>query len=196
MILPANMKEGKIIVISAPSGTGKSTIIKEVLAPGDIKLKFSVSATNRPPREGEIDGESYHFLSTEAFRKQIEADNFVEWEEVYAGRYYGTLRSEIDRKCNAGCDVILDVDVKGGLNVKKIYGNRVLTIFIMPPSAEALRVRLEGRGTDTAEVIEERLKRADFEMSQAGQFDMTIVNDDLLEAVRQTRSAVKQFLNS
>ncbi len=190
------MKEGKIIVISAPSGTGKSTIIKEVLAPGDINLQFSVSATNRPPRPGETDGVSYHFLSTDDFRQHIANDDFVEWEEVYEGRYYGTLRSEIEGKCHAGSDVILDIDVKGGINVKQIFGPRVLTIFIQPPSQQALRERLEGRGTDSAEVIEERLSRAAFELRQADRFDMVIVNDDLAQAVSQTRQAIKQFLNS
>lgn len=189
------MKEGKVIVISAPSGCGKSTIIKQVLDRGDVDLHFSVSATNRPPRPGEVDGVSYHFLSTEEFRRHIDAGDFVEWEEVYPGRFYGTLRSEIDDKCRQGLDVILDIDVKGGINVKRLYGDRARTIFIMPPSVDALRERLVGRATDSPEVIEERLKRAAFEISKAPEFDMTIVNDDLSRAVDQTHDAIAGFLS-
>lgn len=189
------MKEGKVIVISAPSGCGKSTIIKQVLDRGDVDLHFSVSATNRPPRPGEVDGVSYHFLSTEEFRCHIDAGDFVEWEEVYPGRFYGTLRSEIDDKCRQGLDVILDIDVKGGINVKRLYGDRARTIFIMPPSVDALRERLVGRATDSPEVIEERLKRAAFEISKAPEFDMTIVNDDLSRAVGQTHDAIAGFLS-
>jgi len=189
------MKEGKIIVISAPSGCGKSTIIKQLLSAGDIKLKFSVSATNRDPRPGEVNGENYHFLSTSEFRQRIEKGDFVEWEEVYPGRFYGTLRSEIEGKCKAGENVILDIDVKGGINVKNIFGDRARTIFIMPPSQDALRERLEARATDSAEVISQRLERAEFEISKAGEFDMVILNDDLSTAVMQTRSAVVDFLS-
>lgn len=167
-----------------------------MLAGGDVDLKFSVSATNRLPREGETDGVSYHFLTSEQFSRHISNGDFVEWEEVYPGRFYGTLRSEIEDKCNAGCDMILDIDVNGGLNVKKIFGNRVRTIFIMPPSIDALRSRLEARATDAPEVIEERINRAGFEISKAKEFDLVIVNDDLAQAVQNTHAAIFEFLNS
>lgn len=189
------MKEGKVIVISAPSGCGKSTIIKQLLASGNLDLKFSVSATNRSPRPGEVNGESYHFLSDDEFRKHIENGDFVEWEEVYPGRFYGTLKSEIDCKCSAGCDVILDIDVKGGVNVKKLFTDRALTIFIMPPSLDALRQRLEGRATDSPEVIAQRLARAEYEISMSPEFDTVVVNDQLPQAVEQTRKAITDFLS-
>lgn len=188
------MAKGKIIVISAPSGCGKSTIIKRIMDTGDVDMQFSVSATNRPPRPGEVDGVSYHFLSTEEFRRRVDAGMFVEWEEVYPGRYYGTLREEIERKCDSGSNVILDIDVKGGQSVRDIFGPRALTIFILPPSIDALRTRLEGRGTDSPQVIEQRLARAQFEIDQAGKFDLRVVNDDLDTAVAQTRDAIIDFL--
>lgn len=187
--------EGKIIVISAPSGCGKSTIIRELLD-GDraLPLVFSVSATNRAPREGETDGVNYHFLTTEAFRAAVEADSFVEWEEVYPGRYYGTLRSEIDSKIAAGRNVVLDIDVKGALNVKRIYGDRALTLFIQPPSVDELRRRLEGRATDSAEVIAQRVGKAEYELSFAPQFDASVVNADLDRAVADARTLIENHL--
>ena len=189
------MKEGKIIVISAPSGCGKSTIINSILGSGDYPLKFSVSATNRAPRAGEEDGVHYHFLTTQQFRDAIAADQFVEWEQVYPGRYYGTLRSELDYAVKRGDNTILDIDVKGALNVKKQFGDRALLIFILPPSIEALRNRLIKRGTDSPEVIDERISKAEYEISFAPQFDVQIVNDDLPVAVAATESAIAAFLN-
>ena len=189
-------KSGKIIVISAPSGCGKSTIINSILDSGTPQLRFSVSATNRSPRKGEMDGVHYHFMTTEEFRDAIAADKFVEWEEVYPGRYYGTLKSEIDRIIDKGGNVILDIDVKGGVNVKKLYGDRAKTIFILPPSIEELRHRLEGRGTDAPEIIEERVGKAEYELSFADSFDSRVVNDDLDVAIDQTRELIEDFINN
>lgn len=187
--------KGKILVLSAPSGTGKSTIINSIFDQGDLDLQFSVSATNRSPRPGEIDGEDYHFLTTEKFQDAINGDEFVEWEEVYPGRYYGTLKSEIINKCNAGHNVVLDIDVKGALNVKRLFGDQAKTIFIMPPSIDALRQRLEHRGTETPEVIQERLDRAEYEISLAPEFDAAVTNDDLDQAVKLTRQEIIDFIN-
>lgn len=186
--------EGKIIVVSAPSGTGKSTIIKAISEKGDIDMKFSVSATNRSPRPGEVDGVSYNFLTTETFKEKIAENAFVEWEEVYPGRYYRTLKSEIDRTCDAGHNVILDIDVKGALNVKKFFGDKALTIFIQPPSVEELKKRLEARGTETPESLNQRLSKAEYELSFAPQFDRTVVNDNLETAVVDTEAVIKDFL--
>ncbi len=188
------MSLGKIIVISAPSGCGKSTIINAIMESGEVELSFSVSATNRQPRPGEQDGVSYHFLTTEAFRSAIDNDEFVEWEEVYPGRFYGTLRSEVDRQINQGKNVILDIDVKGALNVKKLYGSTARTIFIAPPSIDELRRRLEGRGTDAPDVIDVRVGRAEYEISLAPEFDFRIVNDKLDEAVAGTAELIKDFI--
>lgn len=188
-------KEGKIVVVSAPSGCGKSTIINSILGTGEIDLKFSVSATNRAPREGEQDGVSYHFLTTEQFRDAIANGEFIEWEQVYPGRFYGTLRSELNAAINRGENIILDIDVKGALNVKKIFGDRALTIFIMPPSIDALRQRLEKRGTDAPGVIDERVGKARYEISFADRFDKVIINDDLPVAVSGTESVINTFLN-
>lgn len=190
------MKKGKLIVVSAPSGCGKSTIINALMDSGDFNLDFSVSATNRTPREGEIDGVHYRFLSTKAFQEAIDRGEFVEWEEVYPGRYYGTLRSEIDRRLVAGGDVVLDIDVNGALNVKKAYGAQCLTVFIQPPSIEELRHRLEARGTETAEVIDTRINRAEYEIAQAPLFDTTIVNDNLDKAIAEAHEVFTRFINS
>jgi guanylate kinase len=189
------MQQGKIIVISAPSGCGKSTIINAILDESDIDLRFSVSATNRKPRQGEVDGVNYHFMSTDEFRDAVAAGEFIEWEEVYPGRYYGTLRSEIDRIVKEGHNVVLDIDVKGALNVKKLYGSQAKLIFIAPPSVEELRHRLEGRGTDSKEVIDERVSKAEYELSFAPQFDEKVVNDDLSVAIRQTHKLFVEFIN-
>ncbi len=188
-------KSGKIIVVSAPSGCGKSTIINSILDSGSPELRFSVSATNRRPRKGEVDGVHYHFMTTEEFRDAIAAQKFVEWEEVYPGRFYGTLKSEIERIVDKGGNVILDIDVKGGLNVKKLYGDRAKTIFFLPPSIEELRHRLEGRGTDAPEVIDERVSKAEYEISFADSFDQRIVNDNLDRAIDDTRRAIEDFIN-
>lgn len=188
------MKEGKIIIISAPSGCGKSTIIKALAERGKIDMQFSVSATNRQPRHGEIDGVHYLFLTTDEFKRRIEADQFIEWEEVYEGRFYGTLRSEVDRITAAGHNCILDIDVKGAVNVKRKFGNKSMSIFIEPPSIDELRHRLESRATDCAEEIERRVGKASFEMSFAKDFDIVIVNDALDEAINNVESAILSFL--
>lgn len=187
------MKEGKIIIISAPSGCGKSTIINALLERGEIDMQFSVSATNRSPRPGETHGMNYYFLTDAQFAKAIEAGEFVEFEEVYPGRYYGTLKSEITRITDAGHNVVLDIDVKGGVNVKRMYGDKAISIFIEPPSVEALRARLEGRATESPEAIAQRVARAEFEISYAPQFDHTVVNDDLATAIDEVSSLLKDF---
>ncbi len=185
--------KGKVIIISAPSGCGKSTIINALLAKGEIDMQFSVSATNRKPREGEKHGVNYYFLSDEEFRRAIDAGEFVEYEEVYPGRYYGTLRGEIDRIVDAGHNVVLDIDVKGGVNVKRMYGDEAVSVFIQPPSVEALRQRLIGRGTETPEAIAQRVDRAEFEISYAPQFDHAVVNDDLDKAIAEVSDILKDF---
>lgn len=185
--------QGKVIIISAPSGCGKSTIIKSLMERGNVDMQFSVSATNREPRKGETDGVSYHFLTTEQFRKFIDDDAFVEYEEVYPGRFYGTLRSEIENRCRNGHNVVLDVDVKGGVRVKGLLGKEAVSIFIMPPSVEELRRRLEGRATDSAEAINQRLSKAEYEISFAPQFDHVVVNDNLAEAVEKVENIIFEF---
>ncbi len=186
--------KGKIIIISAPSGCGKSTIINAILAKGGMDLQFSISATNRPPREGEKDGVNYYFLSDAEFRREIDADAFVEYEEVYPGRFYGTLKREIARIVEAGHNVILDIDVKGGVNVKKLYGDEAMSIFIQPPGIDELRRRLEARGTETEEWIDRRVERAALEIGYAGKFDKTVINDDLPTAIAEVESVMKHFI--
>lgn len=189
------MKEGKLIIISAPSGCGKSTIISRIMATGRFDLAFSVSATNRAPRPGEQNGVNYYFITDEEFRKHIEQGDFVEYEEVYPGRFYGTLRSEIESKCRAGHTVILDIDVKGGVNVKRLFGDQALSIFIEPPSIQALRDRLENRGTETPEVIDGRVGRAEFEMTFAPCYDRVVINDNLETAVAETEKIIADYIN-
>ena len=189
-------KKGKIIVFSAPSGSGKSTIIKEIRKRNGFPFVFSVSATNRPPREGEQHGVDYYFLTDGEFKKHLDNGDFVETCEVYPGRYYGTLKSEVELRLAAGENVVLDVDVEGGLNVKKVFGNDVLSIFIMPPSIAELRRRLENRGTDSLDKIEERLARADYEISLAGNYDVTVENNELDTAVEQCEQKILDFFKS
>lgn len=191
-----NSKKGKVIVVSAPSGCGKSTIINSILDAGELPLRFSVSATNRRPRPGEVDGVHYHFLTTEQFRDAIADKAFVEWEEVYPGRFYGTLRSEIERIIDRGGNVLLDIDVKGGLNVKDLYGDRAMTVFFLPPSIDELRRRLISRGTDAPDVVDERVNKAEYEISFAPRFDHRIVNDDLDRAIEQTTELISGFIKS
>lgn len=181
-------------MFAAPSGCGKSTIINALLDSGDLNMGFAVSATTRQPREGEVDGVNYHFMSEEAFRDAIREGEFIEFEEVYPGRFYGTLRSEIDRITSEGHNVILDLDVNGALGVKQLYGERAMTVFIEPPSIEELRRRLEFRGTETPEVIDVRVDRAQYELSRAPEFDRTIVNDSLDTAIRQAHNLVDAFI--
>ena len=184
------MEKGKIIVLSAPSGTGKSSIIKRLLEYPELRLGFSVSATSRAPRGTEQHGIEYYFITHEEFKRRADAGDFVEWEEVYPGTCYGTLKSEVARVTEAGQNLIMDIDVKGGLNVKKCYGDQALTIFILPPSKEELEKRLRGRGTDAEETIRKRLDKADFELSFAEQFDVRVVNDDLERAVEEVRKLI------
>lgn len=188
------MKPGKIIIISAPSGCGKSTIIGEIMRRGNVDMQFSVSATNRPPRDGETDGVSYHFLSDEEFQRAIAENAFVEYEEVYPGRFYGTLKSEVEERCAKGINVVLDIDVKGGVRVKKMFGDRARSIFIMPPGVDELRRRLESRATDSKEAIDQRVGKAEFELGYAPQYDACIVNDDLEKAVDETEREILKFI--
>ena len=185
--------QGKLIIFSAPSGSGKSTIINYLLQQ-NLHLAFSISATSRQPRGSEKNGVEYYFLSPEEFRQKIANGEFLEYEEVYADKFYGTLKSEVDRLTEAGMNVIFDVDVKGGVNIKNYYGDRALSVFIQPPGIEALRTRLTQRGTDAPEVIENRLAKAAYELSFAGQFDTVIVNDDLGKAQQEALNTLKTFL--
>lgn len=183
----------KLIIFSAPSGAGKSTLVRYLLAQG-LNLRFSISATSRLPRGEEQNGVEYYFLSPEEFRRRIANDEFLEYEEVYKDRYYGTLKSEVDRILASGTSVVLDVDCVGGLRIKKIYGDRALGIFIMPPSIEVLRQRLLKRGTDSPEVIENRLAKAEFEMSFAPQFDAVVYNEDYDQAKQEVLELITRFL--
>ena len=181
--------------MSAPSGTGKSTIIGWLMKEHpELNLAFSISCTSRAPRGTDQNGVEYFFLTPEEFRQRIENDEFLEFEEVYEGRFYGTLKAQVERQLEAGQNVVFDVDVKGGVNIKKYYGDEAMSIFIQPPSIEELRRRLEGRGTDAPEVIDQRIARAAFELTFAEQFDKIVVNDDLVQAERDTLQLVKSFL--
>lgn len=185
---------GKLIIFSAPSGSGKSTIINRLMQCPELHLAFSISCTSRAPRGTERDGVEYFFISPEEFRDRISRGEFLEYEEVYADRFYGTLKQQVETQAARGENVVFDVDVKGGCNIKEYYGDRALSIFIQPPSIDELRRRLEGRATDAPEVIEARLARAEFELSQAPKFDHVVVNDNLDCAVAQTYGILKQFI--
>ena len=187
--------EGKLIIFSAPSGSGKSSIIQYLLQQ-ELPLQFSVSATSRAPRGTEQHGIDYHFFTPDEFRAHIEAENFLEYEEVYKDKFYGTLKSEVERITQAGRNVIFDVDVVGGCNIKKFYGDRALSVFIQPPSIDELRSRLEKRNTDAPEVIEKRLEKAEFELNFAPQFDTIIINDDLVTAQNEALKVVKDFIQA
>lgn len=184
---------GKLLIFSAPSGSGKTTIVQRIL-PKFPELEFSISATSRQPRGVEQNGVDYYFFSSEEFAKAVEADRFVEWEEVYAGTCYGTLRSELERIWSKGHTIVFDVDVVGGINLKEIFGDEACSIFVMPPSIEVLRQRLEGRGTDTSETIDKRIAKASFEIEKAPQFDKVVVNDDLETAVTECVEIISEFL--
>ncbi|MBR5205638.1 MAG: guanylate kinase [Alistipes sp.] len=184
---------GKLVIFSAPSGSGKTTIVRELLKRFP-RFEFSISATSRSPRGVEQNGVDYYFLSNEEFRERVERNEFVEWEEVYQGTCYGTLRSEMERIWSNGNIIIFDVDVMGGINLKRIFGDDACSIFIMPPSVEELERRLRGRGTDSEEVILKRIGKAEFELSKASEFDYTVVNDDLQVAIEQTASIIENFL--
>ena len=188
--------KGKLIIFSAPSGSGKSTIVSYLMKEHpELNLAFSVSATTRAPRGTEKNGVEYIFLSEEEFKAKIAAGEFLEHEEVYPGRFYGTLKEQVERQTEKGENVVFDVDVKGGCNIKKFYGSRALSIFIQPPSVEELRRRLEGRATDAPEVIEQRLSKAAYELTFADKFDHVVVNDDLTEAEAETLKLVSDFLS-
>ena len=186
---------GKLIIISAPSGTGKSTIIGWLMKEHpELNLAFSISCTSRAPRGTEQNGVEYFFLTPEEFRQRIDNDEFLEYEEVYEGRFYGTLKSQVERQLEAGQNVVFDVDVKGGVNIKKYYGDEALSLFIQPPSIADLRKRLEGRATDAPEVIDQRIARAEFELTFADKFDKIVVNDDLAQAEQDALRLVKGFI--
>lgn len=187
--------DNKVLIFSAPSGSGKSTIVNHILGLYPGAMEFSVSATSRAPRGEEQDGREYYFLTADEFRKMIAEDKFVEYEEVYEGRFYGTLKSECERIWAAGHVIIFDVDVKGGVNLKKYFGNAALSIFIKAPSVEVLRQRLVSRGTDSPEAIEERVAKAEEEMTYAPQFDYVLVNDDLQTAYAESEKVVEDFLD-
>lgn len=184
----------KVIIFCAPSGSGKSTIISSLMPREELHLAFSISATTRPPRGQEQDGVEYFFLTPEEFRRRIAADEFVEYEEVYADRFYGTLKSQVEKQLANGQNVVFDVDVHGGMRLKEYFGDRALSLFIQPPSIEALRQRLEGRGTDAPEVIQQRLDRAAYELSFAPRFDRIVVNDDLETAKTEAYQILNDFL--
>ena len=189
--------EGKLIIFAAPSGSGKSTIINSIMADGgaeDLNLHFSISATSRAPRGEEKNGVEYFFLTPEEFRQKIANDEFVEYEEVYTDKFYGTLKSQVDKQLASGENVIFDVDVNGAMNIKKLYGKRALSIFIQPPSIEELRDRLEKRATDAPEVIAQRVERAKYELEQAEHFDEVVINDNLEVAKVEARALGEDFL--
>ena len=184
-----------MLIVSAPSGSGKSTIVNWLMQEHqELKLYFSISCTSRAPRGTEQNGVEYFFLTPEEFRERIAKQEFLEYEEVYENRFYGTLKQQVENQREQGQNVVFDVDVKGGINIKKYYGDEALSLFIQPPSVEELRRRLEGRKTDTPEAIEERLAKAEYEMTFAPQFDKIIVNDDLETAKQETLKIVKAFL--
>ncbi len=185
--------KGKLIIFSAPSGSGKSTLINYLLTCG-LNLYFSVSATSRPPRGEEKHGVEYFFLSPEEFRRRIANDEFLEYEEVYPDRFYGTLKAQVEKQLSEGQNVLFDVDVVGGCNIKKFYGDRALSLFIQPPSIEELRKRLEGRGTDTPQVIESRVAKAGYELGFADQFDKIIINKNLETAKAEVLKIVREFI--
>lgn len=185
--------KGKLLIFAAPSGSGKSTLVQYLMDKG-LNLHFSISTTTRQPRGTEQNGVEYYFITPEEFRQHIANDDFVEYEEVYADRFYGTLKSEVERQREEGQNIIFDVDVNGGKNIKKHYGEEAKSIFIMPPSIEELRNRLVKRATDAPEVIEQRIARAEYEISQAKYFDHIVINDDLETAKQEVLQIVANFL--
>lgn len=186
--------EKKIIIVTAPSGAGKTTIVKKILANMPV-LSFSISASTRTPRASEVNGKDYYFLSSDEFHQKIEEHAFAEYEMVYAGKYYGTLKSELERIWNNGQIPMVDIDVKGALSIKEKYHNNALTIFIQPPSLDALRVRLSERGTETQSSLDERLAKARYELSFSHEFDEIVVNDELEKAYEEVKRLVTDFLN-
>jgi guanylate kinase len=188
-------KEGKLLIFCAPSGSGKSTIVQHLMK-GNPELAFSISATSRSPRQGELDGREYHFISPQLFRKKIEQDEFIEWEEVYQDQFYGTLKSEVERIWGEDYHALFDIDVLGGLNLKKAYGKKALAIFVMPPSLAVLEERLRSRGTDDEVSLQKRLGKVEYELSFAPEFDTILVNDSLKKAFLDAEALVQAFLSS
>jgi guanylate kinase len=184
---------GKLIIFSAPSGAGKTTIVKHLLASG-LPLEFSISACSRTPRTGEINGKDYYFLSAEEFKEKIERQEFIEWEEVYPGNFYGTLKSEVERIWKNGNHVVFDIDVKGGVNLKKLFPDITLSVFVMPPSVEELERRLVNRSTDDAATIRKRTDKAIYELKFADQFDVVLLNDNLQDAQNKVFKIVSEFI--
>ena len=190
------MKKGKLLIFSAPSGSGKSTLVQWLMKEHpELNMHFSISCTTRAPRGTEKHGVEYFFLTPEEFREKISREEFVEYEEVYTNKFYGTLKSQVTKQTEAGENVVFDVDVKGGCNIKEMYGKNALSIFIQPPSIEELRHRLVGRNTDSPEVIEQRLSKAEYELTFSPRFDAVIVNDNLQEAQQNTLTTILEFLN-
>ena len=189
------MSKGLVVVFSAPSGAGKSTIVHHLLEKFP-QIEFSVSATSRAPRGAEVDGKDYYFFTAEQFEQKIAEDRFVEYEEVYAGTYYGTLKSEIERLWDKGTVIAFDVDVKGGVNIKRLFGESALSVFVMPPSVKVLEERLIARGTDSKESIAKRLAKAEEEIAYSSKFDVVLVNDNLQQAFAQAERIVGEFIES
>ena len=189
------MKGGKLIVFSAPSGSGKTTIVRHLLQQESLNLEFSISATSRSPRGDEKDGEDYYFLSTEQFKKHMKNDDFLEWEEVYRDNFYGTLKTEVERIWAMGKNVIFDIDVVGGLRIKRKYSDRTLAVFVRPPSVEELKIRLKKRKTESEEKINMRIAKASVEMATAPRFDFIIENDELKKALKEAETLVEQHIS-
>jgi len=189
------MKKGKLIIFSAPSGSGKTTLVHYLLNQPELNLAFSISATSRKKRHNEVDAKDYYFLNTDVFKEKIKNNEFVEWEEVYENTFYGTLKSEIERLLKEGKNIIFDIDVEGGLNLKKLYTDNSLAIFVKPPSIEELKKRLEKRKTETKETIKKRIEKADKELQYSKNFDVIITNDDLEKTKKKTFELVKKFIN-
>lgn len=187
-------KQGKLIVFSAPSGSGKTTIVRHLLAQEDLNLEFSISATSRAPRENEVDGEDYYFMDLKEFKSHIKNEDFLEWEEVYRDNFYGTLNSEVERIWTMGKHVVFDIDVVGGLDIKRIYPEQTLAVFVEPPSIEELKIRLKKRKTESEDRIAMRVAKASIEMATAPQFDHIIVNEDLDTALDEAYHLVKAFI--
>lgn len=190
------MSEGKLIVFSAPSGSGKTTIVRHLLKHQELKLDFSISATSREPRENEVDGQDYYFLSLTDFKQKIKNDEFLEWEEVYRDNFYGTLKSEVERIWEKGKHVIFDIDVVGGLDIKHIYPERTLAVFVKPPSIEELKIRLKKRKTESDDKISMRVAKASIELATAPQFDFIIENNHLGTALKEAYNLVSSYVDA
>ncbi|WP_019037117.1 guanylate kinase [Psychroflexus tropicus] len=191
----SDSNQGKLIVFSAPSGSGKTTIVRHLLKQEDLNLEFSISATSRAPRENEVDGKDYYFMDLKEFKNHIKNDDFLEWEEVYKDNFYGTLNAEVERIWAMGKHVVFDIDVVGGLDIKRIYPDRTLAVFVEPPSIEELKIRLKKRKTESEDRIAMRVAKASIEMATAPQFDHIIVNENLDKALEEAHQLVKQFIN-